>query len=255
MKQIAVITGGATRIGRAICLRLAACGYGLVIHYRQSHAAAVQTRADCLCVGAAGVDTLYADLADPQARAGFISAVTALAGPVSLLVNSASLFDYDNAASFSAARLMAHLHTNFLAPVELTMALYHSTRAGHCDGVPHVVTLLDQKVLNLNPDYMSYTLAKLASHASIGYLAQCCAPVLRVNALAPGVTLPSGHMDADAFNQAHTIAALGRSSTPEDIANAVLLLDQSPAITGQTLAVDGGQHLIGRTRDVAFGAA
>lgn len=252
MKQIAVITGGANRIGRAICLRLASLGYGLVIHYRQSQDAAFQTRADCLIAGASVVETVQSDLADPQARASFIDLVTERIGPITLLVNSASMFDYDNADSFNASRLNDHLQTNFLAPVELTMALYKRAVAAKLDTPPHVVTLLDQKVFNLNTDYMTYTLAKLASHASIRYLAQCCAPVVRVNAIAPGVTLVSGTMNAASFNQAHQIAALGHSSSPQDIANAVVLLDSSPAITGQTLVVDGGQHLVPRGRDVAF---
>ena len=252
MKQIAVITGGANRIGRAICLRLASLGYGLIIHYRQSQHTALQTRDDCLAAGASVVETIQSDLADPQARANFIDLGFERIGPITLLVNSASMFDYDNADSFSASRLGEHLQTNYLAPVELTMALYKRAMAAKLETPPHVVTLLDQKVFNLNTDYMTYTLAKLASHSSIRYLAQCCAPVLRVNAIAPGVTLASGSMNTASFNQAHQIAALGHSSNADDIAKAVVLLDSSPAITGQTLVVDGGQHLIPRARDVAF---
>ena len=99
---------------------------------------------------------------------------------------------------------------------------------------------------------MTYTLAKLASHSSIRYLAQCCAPTLRVNAIAPGVTLPSSDMDEAGFSRAHRIAVTGASSTAQDIAQAVWMLESSPAITGQTLTVDGGQHLVPRARDVAF---
>lgn len=117
----------------------------------------------------------------------------------------------------------------------------------------HVVTILDQKVFNLNIDYMTYTLSKLASHASIRYLAQCCAPVLRVNAIAPGLTLASADMNDEAFANAHKVAALDMSSTPQDITSAVILLESIPSITGQTIVVDGGQHLVPRTRDVAFG--
>lgn len=252
MKPIAVITGGAARLGRAICLRLASEGYELLIHYRHNKDAAMATRADCLAAGAPVVNTLHADLSDQGARDQFIDAAIGLAGPISLLVNNASLFEYDDANTFSAARLDEHLKTNYLAPVELTMALHRRAMAVKSGRAAHVVTLLDQKVLNLNTDYMTYTLAKLASHSSIRYLAQCCAPVLRVNAIAPGVTLVSGQMNANEFKQAHQVAALGQSSTPEDIANAVLLLERSPAMTGQTLVVDGGQHLIPRGRDVAF---
>ena len=252
MKNVAVITGGATRIGRAICLRLAREGYALVIHYRNSLDEALATRADCLDAGAPVVATLQADFSDQTTRDQFIDRAIGLAGPVSLLVNSASMFEYDNADSFTRARLEEHLKTNYLTPVELTMALYKSAMIAPSGHTRHVVTLLDQKILNLNTDYMTYTLAKLASHASIRYLAQCCAPALRVNAIAPGVTLVSGQMNMDEFRQAHQVAALGHSSSPNDIADAVWLLDRSPAITGQTLMVDGGQHLVPRGRDVAF---
>ncbi|MDO9165559.1 MAG: SDR family oxidoreductase [Rhodoferax sp.] len=251
MTRIALVTGGAKRIGRAICLQLAARGYGLAIHYLTSRQEAEQTRADCLGAGAAFVDMVCGDLSDPHFRAGLIQQVTAAVGRIDLLVNSASLFEYDEASSFTPERFAAHLQSNYLAPVELTMALHR--QALEAAGQAHVVTLLDQKVFNLNTDYVSYTLAKLASHASIRYLAQCCAPALRVNAIAPGVTLVSGDMSATDFDKAHGVAALGRSSTPEDIAASVFFLDASDAITGQTLAVDGGQHLVPRGRDVAFG--
>lgn len=249
--RIALVTGGAKRMGRAICLQLAAQGYGLVIHYWKSQEEANQTRADCLSAGAAFAETVCGDLSNSLFRAGLIKQVTNKVGRIDLLVNSASLFEYDDASSFRSERFAAHLQSNYLAPVELTMALHQQMLASASQA--HVVTLLDQKVFNLNTDYMSYTLAKLASHAAIRYLAQCCAPVLRVNAIAPGVTLVSGDMSATDFVKAHEIAALGRSSTPDDIAASVLFLDASCAITGQTLAVDGGQHLVPRGRDVAFG--
>jgi len=178
--------------------------------------------------------------------------VLRLTGDLHLLVNNASLFEYDNAHSFAPERFEQHLQTNLIAPVELTMALHrhHSQQGGKRSG--HVVTLLDQKLENLNVDYLSYTLAKLSSGASIRYLAQCCAPYLRVNAIGPGVTLVSGDMTPDEFERSQKIAALGKSSTPQDIAMAVLMLDEAVAVTGQTLLVDGGQHLVPRQRDVAF---
>jgi NAD(P)-dependent dehydrogenase (short-subunit alcohol dehydrogenase family) len=197
-----------------------------------------------------------ADLAVAADRATLVDAVLRLTGDLHLIVNNASLFAYDQAASFTPANFEQHLQTNFIAPVELTMALHrhyleqHSQAAGMRSG--HVVTLLDQKLQNLNIDYLSYTLAKLGSGASIRYLAQCCAPLLRVNAISPGVSLVSGDMTPAEFESAQKIAALGQSSTPQDIAMAVLMLDQAVAVTGQTLLVDGGQHLVPRQRDVAF---
>lgn len=250
MTKLALVTGGAKRIGRAICLKLASQGYGVVIHYWSSEDEASKTRDDCLAAGAAFATTVRADLHNPDDRLILVDKATTLAGPISLLVNNASTFAYDEAATFSAQRFDDHLQTNYFAPIELTMAMHRLALNDH--RTAHVVTLLDQKVFNLNTDYMTYTLAKLASQSSIRYLAQCCAPALRVNALAPGVSLISGNMDSEEFNKAHKVAALGRSSTPEDVAAAVLMLDGAPAITGQILAVDGGQHLIPRARDVGF---
>lgn len=249
--KVALVTGGAKRIGRSICEALASAGYGLVIHYLTSHNEAVDTRDACLALGSPEVVLHRGDLASPGGRDSLLSVALEKFGRVDLLVNSASAFIYDDVNSFSAESLQFHLQTNYLAPVELTMALYGACSQEGLSG-SHVVTLLDQKVYNLNTDYVTYTLAKLASHSSIRFLAQCCAPVLRVNAVAPGVTFVSGEMSQVEFEDAHRIAALGRSSTPQDIADAVLMLDRSRAVTGQTIVVDGGQHLVPRPRDVAF---
>jgi len=253
MSRTALVTGGAKRIGRAISLRLAAQGYGVIIHYRNSKVEAEKTRADCLEAGARMARIIHSDLSRQQERHVLVDRATEMAGVVNLLVNSASLFDYDDASTFTHQHLTEHLQTNYLAPVELTMAMHRLARASKPETLSHVVTLLDQKLFNLNTDYMTYTLAKLASHSSIRYLAQCCAPTLRVNAIAPGLTFVSGEMDHEDFIKAHRIAALGRSNTVEDIAASVMLLDESQSITGQTLVVDGGQHLVPRGRDVAFG--
>lgn len=252
MSKIALITGGSRRLGRAICVRLASEGYGILIHYLRSQDEALRTRDACMDAGAPLAEIIQCDLGDGAQRAGLISRAIDKAGRLDLLVNSASMFQYDDAGSFTDQTMEAHLQTNYLAPVELTMALYRASQIKNDGNFVHVVTLLDQKIVNLNIDYMSYTLAKLASHSSIRYLAQCCAPHLRVNAVAPGVTLISGEMDATDFAKAHQIAALGRSSTSGDIAEAILMLDRAPAMTGQTIIVDGGQHLIPRGRDVAF---
>ena len=249
--KVALVTGGAKRIGRAVLLRLAAEGYVCLVHYHQSQAEAEQTRQDCLSAGSPQASVLRCDLTNESARRSLIARSLEQAGQLDLLVNSASLFEYDTAETFTSSLFASHLQTNYLTPVELTMSL-HAALLKEEGPQAHVVTLLDQKLFNLNIDYMSYTLAKLASQSSIRYLAQCCAPQLRVNAVAPGVTLPSGEMNPTEFSRAHRIAATGASSTPQDIAHAVWLLESSPAITGQTLTVDGGQHLIPRARDVAF---
>lgn len=253
MNKVALVTGGAKRVGKAICLELARKGYDVIVHYGTSQEDAMATREACLRSGARRAFIIPCDLADKAARNDLIPNAVHMAGPIDLLVNSASMFEYDEAKTYTPQALDQHIQTNFLAPVDLTMGLYFATRANETIQQAHVVSLLDQKLFNLNTDYMTYTQAKLANHASIRYLAQCCAPCLRVNAVAPGLTDVSGSMSAQDFAQAHTIAALGRSSTAHDIAQAILMLDSATAITGQTIVVDGGQHLVPRSRDVAFG--
>lgn len=252
MKKAALVTGGARRIGGEIVRRLAREGYAVAVHFRSSREQAQALRQECMDAGALQVEILNGDLSYARVRETLIARATQLVGPISLLVNSASMFEYDDVNGFDGARFEQHLQTNFIAPVELTMALYRASMESVGGSAPHSISLLDQKIFNLNPDYMTYTLAKLANHASIRYLAQCCAPAIRVNAIAPGVTLLSGEMDESAFQRAHKLAALGRSSSVQDIADAVVMLDAATSITGQTIAVDGGQHLVPRGRDVAF---
>lgn len=247
----ALITGGARRIGKEIALELARNGYSVIIHYRSNAVEAREVARQCLELGAPVAKIVHADFTHAKARSELINhAQDAAQRNLSLLVNCASAFEYDQPSSFSPSRLDQHMATNFNTPVELTMALYACCSSNST--FAHSVTLLDQKVFNLNPDYMSYTLAKLACHSSMRFLAQCCAPNLRVNAIAPGLTLLSGSMSQNDFEAAHKVAALGRSSTAGDIASAVLMLDRAAGVTGQTIAVDGGQHLIARSRDVAF---
>jgi NAD(P)-dependent dehydrogenase (short-subunit alcohol dehydrogenase family) len=189
------------------------------------------------------------DLANEAAVKTLLRHATAALGPITCVVNNASLFEFDDAAAFSVARLDAHMHANLAAPVLLAQALYEGTPAG---AQSVVINLLDQKLFNLNPDYLSYTLSKAALHSATTMLAQALAPKVRVVGIAPGITLPSGGQTADGFGQAHAVTPLGRSSTPDDIAATVCFVAESPAITGTTLLVDGGQHLIPLQRDVMF---
>lgn len=249
----ALITGAAKRLGREIALELARAGYGLILHYRRSADEALDTATQCLELGASFATLIQADLNDPAQRAKLIpDAFEKSKSTITLLINNASIFEYDCASSFTSESFLQHLQTNYVAPVEMTMAMHQAYRDRSITAIGHVVTLLDQKVFNLNSDYLSYTLAKLACQSSIRFLAQSCAPVLRVNAVAPGVTLLSGDMTEDDLRRARGIAALGQSSSAKDIAEIVRILDASKSVTGQTITVDGGQHLIPRARDVAF---
>ena len=257
LRPVALVTGAARRIGRTIALELAGAGFDIALHHRGTEARSVQdAEATALDLRAAGarVALFAADFADAAATAALLPAIADELGRVDAVVNSASRFEYDSPERFDAALLGSLTRSNVAAPVELAHALATQVRAqpAHARVTPCVVNLLDQKLRNPNPDYFSYTLTKAAlAHATV-LLAQALAPAVRVCGVSPGITLVSGPMDEAEFAKAHKLTALGRSSTPEDIARAVRFLIESPAITGIDLAVDGGQHLVGQPRDVLF---
>ena len=256
-RAVALVTGAARRIGRVIALELAHAGFDIALHHRGSDApslAEAEATAAELRTAGARVQLFAADFADPSATAALLPAIAQAFGRVDAVVNSASRFEYDSPATFDPALLESLVRSNTAAPVALAQALAAqvSVQAAHARVTPCVVNLLDQKLHNPNPDYFSYTLAKAAlAHATV-LLAQALAPAVRVCGVSPGITLVSGPMDEAEFAKAHKLTALGRSSTPEDIAHAVRFLIESPAITGIDLAVDGGQHLVGQPRDVLF---
>jgi NAD(P)-dependent dehydrogenase (short-subunit alcohol dehydrogenase family) len=182
-------------------------------------------------------------------------------GRLDAVVNSAALFEHDSAASFGYAALEKHLRANTGAPILLAQALHAHllarAPAPAADGTPSlargvVVNLLDQKLWNPNPDFLSYTLSKAALEAANTLLAMALAPTVRVVGVAPGLTLNNPLLTGDRFQAMHTHSPLGRSSTPEDVSAAVLFALTNQAITGTTLLVDGGQHLLKSARDFAF---
>lgn len=245
--RIALVTGAARRIGRSIALALAQRGWDVAVHYRDSEADAQATVRDIEALGRQAL-AVQCDLADESAVRRLLP-MTARLGPVSCVVNNASLFDYDSAADFSQARLDAHMHANLAAPILLAQALHAATPDG---AQAVVVNLLDQKLFNLNPDFLSYTLSKAALHSATTILAQALAPKVRVVGIAPGITLVSGAQTEQGFAAAHGATPLGKSSTADDIAAAVCFVADAPAVTGTTLIVDGGQHLQPSPRDVMF---
>ena len=248
---VALVTGAARRLGRAIALGLARAGWDVAVHYRDSATEAQQVAADIAALGRRAV-TLRCDLAiEADVRTLLAQAIAAL-GPVRCVVNNASLFDYDSADDFTVARLDAHMHANVAAPILLAQALHAATPATAPAGQAVVINLLDQKLYNLNPDFLSYTLSKAALHTATTMLAQQLAPTVRVVGVAPGITMVSGDQTADGFANAHRQTPLGRSSTPDDIADSVVYAASARALTGTTLLVDGGQHLVPLPRDVMF---
>ncbi len=246
--RVALVTGAGRRLGREIALGLARAGWDIAVHYRNSHDEARDVARQIAALGRRAV-TLQCELSDEEAVRALLPQALAALDRVDCVVNNASLFDYDSDFDFSQARLDAHMHANVAAPILLARALYDATPEG---GQAVVVNLLDQKLYNLNPDFLSYTLSKAALAAANTMLAQSLAPKVRVVGVAPGITMVSGDQSEEGFAKAHTQTPLGRSSTPEDIAAAVVYAAGARAMTGTTLLVDGGQHLLPSPRDVMF---
>ncbi len=243
----ALVTGAAKRVGAAIAVALAGDGWDVAIHYGHSRSDADATVDAIRALGRRAV-ALEADLDDEPSVTGLIDRVEAALSTPLCLVNSASLFEADDATTFGYGALASHMRVNVAAPIVLARSIH--ARLGDRRGV--VVNLLDQKLFNLNPDYLSYTLSKAALQTATEMLARALAPGLRVVGIAPGITMPSADQtDAD-FARAHARTPLGRSSTPGDLASAVCFLVNAPAVTGTTLVVDGGQHLVPTERDVMF---
>jgi NAD(P)-dependent dehydrogenase (short-subunit alcohol dehydrogenase family) len=249
-RRVVLVTGGARRIGRAIALDLAAHGFDIALHCRRSIEDAERTAAELHVLGARA-ECFQADLSDEAACRALVPQVARTMQRIDAVVNNASHFEYDNAGTFSYASLDTHWRANTAPAIMLAAALAEHLKG--CSETGCVVNLSDQKLWNPNPDYLSYTLSKAALEAATTLLAMALAPQVRVVGVAPGVTLTSGAaMDAADFAQAHRMTPLGRSSTPEDVARTVRFAIESPALTGTTIVVDGGQHLAAQPRDVAF---
>jgi len=246
--RVALVTGAGRRIGRAIALGMAEAGWDVAVHYRQSAADADDVVAAIRALGRRAV-ALHADLAIDAAVRALPRQAIHLLGGLDCIVNNASLFEYDKPDAFSPALLAAHMQCNVAAPLLLAQELHALVPDG---GQAVVINLLDQKLYNLNPDFLSYTLSKAALQTATTLLAQALAPTLRVVGIAPGITLVSGDQSADGFERAHKVTPLGRSSTPQDIVDAVCYAANAKALTGTTLLVDGGQHLMPLARDVMF---
>ena len=246
--KVALVTGGARRIGRTIALALAERGWDVAVHYGRS---AIEAQATVREIAALGrrAQAFQCELGDERAVRGLLPQVIETLGPVGCVINNASLFEQDGTIDFGTAALDRHMHANLAAPLLLAQALHAATPDG---AQAVVVNLLDQKLFNPNPDFLSYTLSKAALQSATVMLAQALAPKLRVVGVAPGITLVSGDQTEESFAKAHAMTPLGRSSTPEDVAAAVCFVADAPAITGTTLLVDGGQHLIPLQRDVMF---
>jgi NAD(P)-dependent dehydrogenase (short-subunit alcohol dehydrogenase family) len=239
LARAALVTGAARRIGRALSLDLADQGYDVAVHYRTSAAEAAATVAAIEARGRRAV-ALAADLEDERASAALVAAAAAALGPLTLLVNNAAIFDYDRPETADPRRWQRHMAINLRAPLVLTQGLLTQLPAGV---EANVVNLIDARVLNLTPHYTSYTVSKAGLWALTRHLASALAPRVRVNAIAPGPTLPDSGMSAERFAALGRAAPLGRAPGLDEICRALRLILEAPAMTGEMIALDGGRHL------------
>lgn len=244
--KLALVTGGCQRVGAAIAGRLAEAGWSLALHARESAEPEPLLRARLTQFGT-DWQGFAADLAEAEAVADLVKAVTtAFGAPPALLVNNASIFGQDGAATMTAATLDVHFAVNARTPVLLARDV--AARATAADPAC-IVNILDQRIRAPGGDQASYTLSKLALAGATDQLARALAPQARVNAVAPGLTLPTEEYLPAQMVRLEQAMPLGLLPDPDDIADAVLYLASARAVTGQTIFVDGGAHLRGFERD------
>lgn len=255
-RRRALVTGASQRLGRAMALDLAATGWDVAIHYNGSLEAAEKTAAEARELGA-GAATLQADLADAPAVDALVpNAAEALGGPLSLLINNASMFRNDEIGSITPNSWNNGMDSNLRAPVMLTQAFAGQApkAAPDANGEPVaqavVINIIDQRVLKPTPFFNSYLLAKSGLMAFTRSAAQALAPNIRVGGIGPGPTLVATNQSDEHFAMQRKACILERGSDPEDIVSAMRFILTNKAFTGQMLAIDGGQHLIWQTPDV-----
>ena len=237
--RAALVTGAAKRLGRAMALALAGQGFDIAVHYAGSAEAAESTAAEIRALGRRAV-VLRADLAVEAEAAGLVGAAVAALGPLGVLVNNASTFERDEWHDATRASWDLHMEPNLRAPFVLTQAFAAALPDG-AEGV--VVNMIDQRVWSLTPHFMSYTISKAGLWAMTQTMALALAPRIRVNAIGPGPALPSPRQSQAQFDRQAASTPLGSGTSPEEIAGALLAILAMPAMTGQMIALDGGQHL------------
>ena len=244
--KTALVTGAAKRLGRAIALDLARHGWSIALHYNSSEKEARATAADAATTGVK-VALLKADLGRESETATLVERAAAELGPLTALINSASLFENDDWYSVSRESWDKHMETNLRAPFVLAQAFARQVDRAHHGAI---VNLIDQRVLKPTPQFLSYSLSKAGLYWLTTTLAQALAPRIRVNAVGPGPTIINPRQSAGDFARQREATVLGRGAEPQDVCDAVRYLLEASSVTGQMIAVDGGQHLIWQTPDV-----
>lgn len=246
-QQVALVTGAAVRIGRAVALALAEMGYAIAVHHRSSDTDAatleseIKRRGGTCCI-------LKGDLSDADIAMHLVDkASAALNAPVTVLINNASVFDDDTADTLTDQSWNLHQDVNLRAPVLLSQAMFKALPGGMSG---NIVNFIDQRVLKLNPQFFSYTISKAGLWTATRTLAQAMAPRIRVNAIGPGPTLENIHQKPGEFAAESANVPLGKGPTLQEITRAIKFILETPSLTGQMLTLDGGQHLAWRTADI-----
>jgi NAD(P)-dependent dehydrogenase (short-subunit alcohol dehydrogenase family) len=252
-KRAALVTGAGRRIGAALARALAAAGWFVHVHHHRSASEAEAVAAE-ICAAGGGARAIGADLAALDAAgAEALIAQCRGNGPALLaLVNNASLFENDGATTLTDASWSRHLQVNLTAPIMLARAFANGLSHLAAGETGSIVNILDNKVAATNPDFFSYTISKQALDGATRTLALALAPTVRVNGIAPGITMISRLQTEERFTAAHRNNPLGRGCTQADIARAALFILDTPSLTGETIVIDGGQALTRPPRDVVF---
>jgi NAD(P)-dependent dehydrogenase (short-subunit alcohol dehydrogenase family) len=242
-----LVTGAARRIGRQIAIDLARAGHRVALHCDRSRREAQAVGAEIAANGGHAA-IIAADLSVPGVAGNVVGQAVSALGPLDGLVNNAAIFEPDDIASLSEESWSRHIAINLSAPLFLAQAFAKQLPT---DGTGNIVNILDQRVLKPTPRFFSYTIAKSALWTATRTLAQSLAPRIRVNAIGPGPTLASPRMNEAEFAKQCALTPLGRGTTPEEVAAAVLFILAQPSMTGQFIVLDGGQHLAWKTADFA----
>lgn len=241
-----LITGAAKRIGKQLALDLANDGWNIAVHCNNSVTEANDVAAQIIAMGRKAV-VVSCDLSRSDCAEIIIPPVVKALGPLTALINNASIFESDEVGTISEESWSQHQDTNLRAPVMLAQA-FAKQLPPNMGG--NIINIIDQRVWKLNPNFFSYTMSKSGLWTATRTLAQALAPHIRVNAIGPGPALPSARMDQAEFDKQAKLTLLQRGTSPEEISQAAKFILSQPALTGQMIALDGGQHLVWQTPDV-----
>ena len=244
----ALVTGAGVRIGRALAMALAEDGFFVFVHHNRSADGALATVADIKAKGGKA-RAVKADLASARQAEALVGRCRAPGVKLVCAVNNASIFELDRAPTATAAAFDRHMAINLRAPLLISQALARQLPKGE---VGLIVNLEDQKLFNLNPDFLTYTVSKIGLHGLTHLLAQALSPRVRVMGIAPGLTMQGLHQTAARFAEQHVANPLAVGVSPDDLVRALRYIVATPSVSGDTLIVDSGEHLTGRPRDVAF---